>query len=349
MACVALAGTCVSRPSLSPLLPGSISCCSGPPISQVARAWRKQAPAAVAAAATRLLAGAAAGAGAGAAVPADASHPQAVPLTQQQEGASFAGPAMEMVDDAEMQQEDTAATAAAGAPPEPAAGAAAEPPLPLAEQQPAKKAPRLSSWQRRRAAKLRQQQQQQQQQEVQARQQQQQQQEEQRGRHEQQQDDAMQVEHLPSTEEVEVAEGSGCGGGSSAAPEATFADALPGAVPTAEPTRAAAVCGSSPAAGFSGAAMAAPEAGAAGGPAAAAAAPAPAAAAAAPPPAATAPQKAPLWPSRMPRPSDMLLHRASIFYCASFSRKPGLTSQRKCAAVRAAAPACRPAAVPAWY
>ncbi|PSC73504.1 telomerase reverse transcriptase [Micractinium conductrix] len=41
------------------------ACClqlSGPPISQVARAWRKQAPAAVAAAATRLLAGAAAGA-----------------------------------------------------------------------------------------------------------------------------------------------------------------------------------------------------------------------------------------------------------------------------------------------
>lgn len=36
------------------------------------------------------------------------------------------------------------------------------------------------------------------------------------------------------------------------------------------------------------------------------------------------------WPQRMPRPTDMLLQRSSIFYCASFPRKPGLTTQRKC-------------------
>lgn len=38
------------------------------------------------------------------------------------------------------------------------------------------------------------------------------------------------------------------------------------------------------------------------------------------------------WPARMPRPTDMLLQRSSIFYCPSFSRKPGLTSQRGCPA-----------------
>jgi hypothetical protein len=42
----------------------------------------------------------------------------------------------------------------------------------------------------------------------------------------------------------------------------------------------------------------------------------------------------------MPRPTDMLLQRTSIVYCASFPQKPGLTTQRE------PVPVCCPR--PAW-
>lgn len=48
------------------------------------------------------------------------------------------------------------------------------------------------------------------------------------------------------------------------------------------------------------------------------------------------------WPSRMPRPADMTLQRSTIFYCASFPRKPGLTSQRERRAACAGALCCQP-------
>lgn len=123
---------------------------------------------------------------------------------------------------------------------------------------------------------------------------------------------------LPSTEEVEMeVEGSGGAGSGGRATPAGTVSPVPEAV--------------LPARGRSAASQEAAQ------PTAAAAAPAPAAAAAAgrggcggacAGAGGSLRRAGGCWPARMPRPSDMLLQRTSIFYCASFPRKPGLTSQR---------------------
>jgi hypothetical protein len=275
--------------------------CSGAPISQVARAWRKEAPPAVAAAATRLLAGAGPAALEGAAAAgADGGDVEAAGRAAAGEGdddvlltqlPSAGGSA----DDIQWQfgsgQEETAPvpalTDAAGA------EAAGVPPSATAEHgQQGKAAARPSSWQRRRAAKLRQQQE-----AVAA-----------AGAMQVDGSDLLNEWGLPATQPLD-SQGQPVPAG---APAAAAANAVAGADPALPNGPAAAAA--APAAAGGGTAGGAARGGAA------------------------ARQRRSSWPARMPRPTDMLLQRTSIFYCASFPQKPGLTTQREL--LLACYPAC---------
>ena len=293
--------------------------CSGPPIGQVARAWRKDAPAAVAAAATRLLAGVTAGAaaaggrGEGQAPTAAEAAVAEQPQTQAASGGSFrvlepgSQPVAAMEQDEKAVAPDAGARADAGAvltaPAATPGGEAREQQQHQQHQQQeaastvqqGKKA-RPSSWQRRRAAKQRAQQE---------------------AEHAVQQGgaergqggaDGMEVDReggewaLPATQDFARLDPLATQAAQAlAAAAAVFPEAAAAGAAAAEATAAAA-----------GAGAAAGAAGNVGGVAAGAA------------------QRS-SWPQRMPRPTDMLLQRSSIFYCASFPRKPGLTTQRKCA------------------
>ena len=244
-------------------------CRSGPPISQVARAWRKGAPAAVSAAASRLLEGAAAAAsgaghgGAGGGAAAAAAVTDQLPLTQAMPGPSFEAFSAEQPTAGEEAQ-----SAAAGA----ARGAKVAQPLPpqVQGQGSGVKKARPSSWQRRRAAKQQQQQQQ------------------------QQAGDAPEAMQLDSSGERVVPATQGM-------PASQEPQAAPGGSGAAAPAGAGNPAAVQPAPGEPAAARSSKAGGGAAG----------------------------WWPPRMPRPSDMMLQRSNIFYCASFPRKPGLTTQRK--------------------
>ncbi|KAL4423217.1 hypothetical protein ABPG77_000009 [Micractinium sp. CCAP 211/92] len=299
------------------------ACClqlSGTPIGQVARAWRKQAPAAVAAAATRVMARDTAASNAAA-----QADPATQPASANGAGESFptGGPATQM-EQAAADEEEAHKRAAAvqqqaqqreepqwqlqlcqaeqQGSQQPAQPAVRKPQLEQGQQrqqqlQQARKA-RPSSWQRRRAAKLRQQEEAQQAQQLAA------------GAGPAAMQGALQPgeAELPSTEEIEVGPSSGDGLVAAAlvpAPHPVAAEA-PGRDPAARQP---------PLAALSPAAPAAPgRAGDAGGPAEAAA-------------GVCRRDGSVRWPARMPRPADMVLQRSPIFYCASFSQKPGLTSQ----------------------
>lgn len=307
--------------------------CSGPPIGQVARAWRKQAPAAVAAAATRFMARDTAASNAAA-----QADPATQPASANGAGESFptGGPAMRM-EQAAADEEEAHKRAAAAQQQEqqreepqwqlqlrqaeqqgsqqPAQPAVREPQLEQGQQRQqqlrqARKA-RPSSWQRRRAAKLRQQEEAQQAQQLAA-----------GAGPAAMQGAALQPgeAELPSTEEIEVGPSSGDGLAAAAlvpAPHPVAAEAIPGSDPAARQP---------PLAALSPAAPADPgRAGDAGGSAEAAA-------------GVCRRGGSGRWPARMPRPVDMVLQRSPIFYCASFSQKPGLTSQRE--PPLCASPAC---------
>lgn len=322
--------------------------CSGPPISQVARTWRKQAPAAVAAAASRLVATPAAAGGAAAPVAVQAAA-VATPATQPASDAGADGPVWAHAGAAQAEEaaagEAAAAARASGREqqreqqPEGLLtrrqeGQAERQPQQHAchtarqsqqecqqqqgqQQQQSDKKARPSSWQRRRAAKLRQAQQAQQAEETAA------------GPSPCAMDEdglTPSDGELPSTEEVEVGPSSGEG------------EAAPATVPAPAVQHEAA----RPAPLLSAASDAAPHAGLPAQDRDAAAAPGNAADGvlhAALDPGVTHGGKGRSrgggggggsgWPARMPRPADMPLQRSPIFYCSSFPQKPGLTSQRK--------------------
>ncbi|KAL4860163.1 Telomerase reverse transcriptase [Chlorella vulgaris] len=297
------------------------ACClqlSGPPLSQVARAWRKAAPAAVAAAATHLLDGAGGiGLAAAAAPPRLGTSGEAQPALTQLQGSTLAGGQLaegevrseprqasgDQLDDTRVTgvaaadaDTDASCTQARGcaAQQQQQARHVAQPPVPAVDvgQLGPKKA-RPSSWQRRRAAQLRQD----------------------AGRAIEQQQDAGNVQldsqvnewGLPRTQELEPA--------SSGSPSGA-ARAVGG--PPHGLTHAA----SAPAAGSGLAAVHRP-AGVSGQRDRATAVGSVAGGAAQR--GSSAGRKS-SWPPRMPRPTDMSLQRSGIFYCASFPRKPGLTT-----------------------
>jgi hypothetical protein len=277
--------------------------CSGPPLSQVARAWRKAAPAAVAAAATHLLNGAGGiGPAAAAAPPRLGTSGEAQPALTQLQGSTLAGGQLaedevrsEPRQASGDQLDSTRATGVAAADVDTEAsrtqarGCAAQQqqqaPAVDVGQLGAKKA-RPSSWQRRRAAQLRQ------------------------GAGDVQLDSQVNEWGLPRTQELEPAS-SGTPSGAARAAGGPAHGVTHAAPASAAGSGLAAVHGPGPVNGQHDRATAvgsvAGGAGQGG---------------------SSAGHKS-SWPPRMPRPTDMSLQRSGIFYSASFPRKPGLTSQRE--------------------